>query len=210
MSQSKERSVRTGCGRIALSIGAGLGSVLGRAGQAFLAVAFFVVRAVVFLAVFLAVFFAARLRVVGPLARFSASSSAAALGGDRLGLVVLAQRRVGLAVGDVGAEPAVLDHDRLAADTGSAPSSLQRRRRRGAAALLGLGVDRQRLLEGDVEELLLGRQRARVGALLQVRAVAAVLRGDLARRSGVGADDARQRQQLQRVVEGRRSRGPCP
>ena len=40
-----------------------------------MAAAFFVVRVVVFFAVFLAVFFTARLRVVGPLARFSASSS---------------------------------------------------------------------------------------------------------------------------------------
>src|SRR6478609_6301300 len=37
-----------------------------------------------------------------------------ALRRDRLGVVVLAQRRVGLAVGDVGAEPAVLDDDGLA------------------------------------------------------------------------------------------------
>ena len=42
----------------------------------------------------------------------------AALGRDRLGVVVLAQRRVGLAVGDVGPEPAVLDHHRLAATPG--------------------------------------------------------------------------------------------
>ena len=52
----------------------GTGS-LTRWGQAFLAAAFFVVRVVAFFAVFFAVFFTARLRVVGPLARFSASSS---------------------------------------------------------------------------------------------------------------------------------------
>ena len=63
-------------------------------------------------------------------------------------------------------------------------AQLPQRRRggRAPAALLGLGEDRRRLVEGDREQLLLGLQRARVGAPLDVRAVAAVLRGDRPRR----------------------------
>ena len=72
-----------------------------------------------------------------------------ALVGERLDLVALAQRRVGLAVGDVRAEPAVLDHHRLAGGRVGAQLAQRRGGRRGApAALLGLGVDLQRLVEG--------------------------------------------------------------
>src|SRR6188472_3291760 len=102
----------------------------------------------------------------------------AALGADLLRVVVLAQRRVGLAVGDVGPEPTVLDHHRLARH-GVGAQLGQRRLGGRSPALLGLGVDRQGLLEGDLEELLLGLDRARVGALLQVGPVPAVLRRDL-------------------------------
>ena len=85
-----------------------------------------------------------------------------ALVGDRQHVVALAQARVGLAVGDVGPESAVLDHHRLARRR--VVAQLAQRRRRGAlpAAAFGLGVDLQRLLEGDVEHLILGRQRARI------------------------------------------------
>ena len=54
-----------------------------------------------------------------------------------------------------------------------------------------------------VEELVLGLQRARVGALLQVGTVAAVLRGDLVAGLGVGADDARQRRAAAARCRGR-------
>ena len=65
-------------------------------------------------------------------------------------------------------------------ETGSSPSS----RSGGAAAArrprsLGWAKSAERLVERDREQLLLGLQRARVRALLDVRAVAAVLRGDL-------------------------------
>ncbi len=99
--------------------------------------------------------------------------------GDLLDRVALAQRRVGLAVGDVRAEPAVLDHHRLAGRRVGA--ELPQRRRGGGppAALLRLGEQRRRLVEGDREQLVLGLERAGVRALLDVRAVAAVLRGDV-------------------------------
>ena len=76
----------------------------------------------------------------------------------------------------------------------------QRRRGGGApAALLRLGEDRRRLVEGDREQLLLGLDRARVGALLDVRAVAAVLRGDVL--AVELAERARQGEQLLGVLE---------
>ena len=140
----------------------------------FLAVVFFaaVLRVVVFLAALRAFFLA------GPRARFSASSSSPRSrvidsGSSSLRSVALVSPSV-----TYGAEPAVLDHDRLPRRRVVAQLA-QRRRGGGPAALLGLRVDRQRLVERHVEELLLGLERARVGALLQVRAVAAVLRGDL-------------------------------
>src|SRR5690606_13157888 len=118
---------------------------------------------------------------------------------DLLDLLRRSQRHVGGAVGDVRAEAAVLDDDRLLRGRVRA-ELLERGLRRGAAAGLGLGVDLLGLLEGDREDLLLRLQRAGVGALLQVRAVAAVLGGDLGAVRG-GADHARQAQQLQRVLE---------
>src|SRR6201999_1714199 len=102
-----------------------------------------------------------------------------ALVGDRRHVVALEQARVRLAIGDVGPESAVLDHHRLA--RGRVVAQLTQRRRRSAlpATAFGFGVDLQRLVQGDVEYLILGRQRARIGAALQIWAVAAVLRGDL-------------------------------
>src|SRR5690606_30449112 len=90
----------------------------------------------------------------------------AALGGDLLDAVAGAQGRVGLPVGDVRAETAVLDHDRLLAD-GVGAQFLQRRLGGRPTTLLGLGVDRQRLLQRDREQLLLGLERPGVRALLQ-------------------------------------------
>jgi hypothetical protein len=133
------------------------------------AVVFAAVLVADFVAVFFtAVFFTAVLRVVaffagaffavrltGPRARLSASSSYPRSAEICSGSSSLRQGRVGLAVGDVRAEPAVLDDDRpprhgVVAELG------QRRLGRGPPALLGLRVDRERLLEGDVEQLLLG------------------------------------------------------
>ena len=76
--------------------------------------------------------------------------------GELLDRVALAQRRVGLAVGDVGAEPAVLDHHRLAGHRVVAELAQRRRGGRAAAALLGLGEDRGGLVQRDREQLLLG------------------------------------------------------
>ena len=53
----------------------------------------------------------------------------------------------------------------------------------------------------DVEELLLTLQRARVGALLQVRTEPAVLGGDLLARCRVLPDDTGKIQQTQRRLE---------
>ena len=137
--------------------------------------------AVDFLAVFLAAVFLAALLaafLAGPLLAALGEQLGGALEGDRLDGVVLAEGGVVLAVGDVLAEAAGLHDHRLPGDRVVA-ELLQRRRGGGPAALLGLGVDRQRLVEGDREQLLLGVERAGVGALLEVRPVAAVLRGDL-------------------------------
>src|SRR6185312_9925895 len=102
-----------------------------------------------------------------------------ALRRDGRHLVALAQRGVGLAVGHVGAEPPVLDHHRLAAHR--VVAQLAQRGRGGgpaAAARLGLREQRLRLVEGDGEHVLLGRQRAALGAALDVGTVPAVLHGD--------------------------------
>src|SRR4029079_19669785 len=80
------------------------------------------------------------------------------LAGDRLGRQVARQGPVGDPVGDVRAEPALLDHDRLLGGRVVAQLT-QRRRRGGTAAALGLRVDRQRLLERRREEGLLGGER---------------------------------------------------
>src|SRR5215218_4254939 len=113
-----------------------------------------------------------------------------ALEGDRLRVVVLAQGRVDVAVGDVRAEPALLDEHRLPGRR--VGTELAQRGLGLAAAALGLGVDLQRVVERQVEQLGLRGQRARVRALLQVGPVAPVLRGDLLTGRGIGADQPRQ------------------
>src|SRR5699024_2350814 len=124
--------------------------------------------------------------------------------GDPLDGVILAQRRVRRAVRDIRAEAPVLPADRLLR-LRIITQLLERSRRRLAAALLGLRVDLQRLVERDVEDLLLALQRPRVRPLLEVRAVATVLRGD-GRALGVLAHGAGQGQQAQRLLE-RHGRG---
>ena len=124
----------------------------------FLAAAFF---AAAFFAAFFAAFLAGALRGGRLLRRRPrgpplGEQLGGPLVGERLDVVALAQRGVGLAVGDVGAEPALLDHDRLAGDRVGAELLERRLRRRAAAALLGLGEQRQRLVERDGEQLLLG------------------------------------------------------
>src|SRR5690606_17115709 len=75
--------------------------------------------------------------------------------GDLLDRVALAQRRVDLAVGDVGAEAAVLHHDRTTG-VGVVAELAQRRGRLRATSPLRLGQEAQALVERDGEQLLLG------------------------------------------------------
>src|SRR5699024_3306218 len=91
--------------------------------------------------------------------------------------VPAAQRRIGRAIGDIRPESTLLDGHRLAGDV-VVPQTLERRLRGSAAATLRLRVDATRLVQRDGEQLLLAAQGARVRTLLQVRAIAAVLRGD--------------------------------
>src|SRR5262249_58449849 len=98
------------------------------------------------------------------------------LGGDRLDRVAPAEARVRLPVGHVRAETALLDGDRLATDRVVA-ELFERRRGGPAAAGLGRREQGEGVLEGGREELLLRLERARLGALLHIRPVAAV-RGD--------------------------------
>ena len=122
------------------------------------------------------------------------------LRGDRLGRVALAQRRVGLAVGDVGAEPAVPEHDRLAG-SGVVAELAQRRRGRARRPAPGFRLREQLpgLVQGDREHLLLGLQRPAVRTLLDVGPVTAVLGGH---RLAVDlAQGPRQGQQPQRVIQ---------
>src|SRR5690606_35836716 len=86
--------------------------------------------------------------------------------------LALAQRRVGLAVGHVRPVAPALDHHRPAADR-IGTELAERGRRRLPPPTLRLGERPQRLLDGDREQLLLGAEAARLGALLQVRAVTA-------------------------------------
>src|SRR5699024_10715142 len=65
--------------------------------------------------------------------------------GHALRVVTAPQRRVRLPVGDVGTEAPVLDDDLLAADR--VLTELLERRLGGPAPPLGLGVQRERLLE---------------------------------------------------------------
>src|SRR6476619_6106452 len=80
------------------------------------------------------------------------------LGRDRLDRVAGPKARIRLAVRDVRPEPAFLQDDRLAA-RGIVSQLLQRRRRRPAPTRARLRELRQRLVERDLEELLLAVQR---------------------------------------------------
>ena len=141
---------------------------------AFFAVAFFAAAflAVVFFAVdFLAVRFAVVRRVVflaGPRARFSASSSTAR---SRVtDSTASPLRNVAFVSPSVTYGPNRPSLTTIGLpETGSLPSS-RSGAGRGSAAQLGLGVDRQRLVERDREQLVLGLQRPGVGALASDRA----------------------------------------
>ena len=76
---------------------------------------------------------------------------------------------------------------------------LDRRLSGGAAATLRLSIDAAGLIQGDGEDLLFLSQRARIGTLLQIRAVAPVLRGD--HHAVVLAHLARQGKQLEGLLQ---------
>ena len=120
--------------------------------------------------------------------------------GQRLDRLRTRNRNVRNTVGDVRAKAAVLHHNLLLADRVHAQLS-QRRLSRRTTALLRLGVNLQRLLQRNREDLVLAANRAGVRALLQVRAKAAVLHGDLHALS-VGTEHARQAHQLQSLLQG--------
>src|SRR5690606_33726674 len=122
------------------------------------------------------------------------------LDGDVLHRVALAERGVGLAIGDVRPEPAFLDHHRLLRVRVLAQLTQRRRGRRTAPpALLGLREQLLGLLDRDCQQLLLGPERPRVGALLQVRAELAVVGHHLL--PVELAHHARDGQQLERVLQ---------
>ena len=124
---------------------------------------------------------------------------------DRLDRVTLAQTGIGRAVGDVGAEPSVLDDDGQVG--GGIRAELAQRCRGGAsAALLGLGEQRPRLVQRHRQELVLAREAPRVGPSLEVRTEAAVVRDDLLACLRVGADRPRDAEQVERLLERKRRR----
>ena len=110
------------------------------------------------MAAFVVVFFAAVFRagfLAGPLARFSASSSTAR---SRVTVSTASSlRSVALVVPSVtyGPNRPSLTTTGLPL-TGSSPSSRSGGLAAAPAPALGLGVDGERLLEGDVEDLVLG------------------------------------------------------
>src|SRR5699024_9399194 len=117
-------------------------------------------------------------------ARFLCRRFGAAVGEEFLGsfgryrfhIIVFAQRRVVFAVGDIRAEPAVLEDDRLAAD-GIVTELLERGLCCLTSAGLRLGEQFARLILRDRQQVFFAVQRTRVRALLQIRAVTPVLRG---------------------------------
>ena len=85
--------------------------------------------------------------------------------GEGLDGFAAGHRNIGDAVGDVGAEAAVLHHNLLFRNRVYAELS-QRGLGCTASALLGLGINLQGLLQGNGENLVFGLQGTGVGALL--------------------------------------------
>ena len=123
------------------------------------------------------------------------------LHGQIVGRVALTQAGVGLAVGHVRAEAAVLDEDRSLRIVGVGAQVLQRWLRTLPLATLGLSQLGECLLEGHGEQLILRVEAAAVFALLDVRPIATVECLDLLTVGRIDADHARQRQQLHRLVQ---------
>ena len=104
----------------------------------------------------------------GPLGALVREQLLGALEVDRLDLLAARDRRVRLAVGDVRAEAAVLDPDRLAAHRVGV--ELLQRGRGATGAVLRLREQLERPGQVDGEDAVLVGQRAGVRPLLQVRA----------------------------------------
>src|SRR5690606_38876148 len=111
---------------------------------------------------------------------------------------------VRLAVGHVRTEPSVADADRLAARRVGV--ELLEGARGATGAVLRLREDLECRGQLDREDLVFALERARVGALLQVRAVATVLGGDRFTRLRVLPHGAGQVEQLERRREVDRGR----
>src|SRR5699024_1022067 len=110
-------------------------------------------------------------------------------------LIALTQGRVRRHVRHVGAEAGILDADWIARLPHVTELRERWARRHPAAPALGLRVDLEGLVQGDLEDLILRREGTGVRALSQVWPVPAVLGGDLyffrvlALPLGDGADD---------------------
>src|SRR6476659_1687836 len=125
---------------------------------------------------------------------------------DRIRGVPSPKARVRLYVRDVGAEATVAQHDRFSARR--VRSELLEWPARGstaASAPWGLREQRLRFVERHGEELLLVLERAGLGPLLDVGAVAAILCRHLLALDL--SDDPWERQQTQRLLERARLRG---
>src|SRR5262249_18301012 len=143
-----------------------------------------------------------------------ASRLAAALGralvnqGDRFGkrdlILVLVARdgRVDAAGGDIGAIAPILDRDRAKArGIGERPAGIWAEAATARALCDLLRNQRHRAVEADSEDLIAGLEAGIGLVVLDEGTKAADAGGDRLARFGVLADLARQRQQLERVVE---------
>ena len=140
-------------------------------------------------------FFAVAFFLAGPRAARSRSRSTASSRVTASGSHAARHRGVGGAVGDVGTEAAVEHADRRAGLGVHAELGERRLRHAGPGRCFGWAKIASASASVTVKSWSSRLEAAAVGALLQVRPVATVLRGDLVA-VGVGADDARQRQQL--------------
>ena len=120
---------------------------------------------------------------------------------DAVDRVALAQRGVGDAVGDIGAEAAVLELDRRSPDRVWPQLPERPGRRPPAPPGLGLGEEGHGFVQADGEELIFGLQRPGIGSFFEIRAVAAVAGHDVLAGRRVGADHPGQREHPQRILE---------
>src|SRR5205823_7133379 len=118
---------------------------------------------------------------------------------DSLDRVTLTQTRVRLPVRDVGAEPPRPENDRSAGRRIGPELAERAGRTASAASSRGLREEGAGLVERDREELILGLEGARLGALLHVRPIATVLRRHVL--TVELADESRKGEELRRLLE---------